>query len=285
MPAAGTGHPRVREYIDSKRNRADAQLLALEGLWAIRRALAATVPVEAVFVCAELLRGNDATRVVAEVREQGGAVLDVTPRVLQRMVRRDGPDGLAAIARLPSRALVDIPIGPTSRLVVADGFDLPGNLGTIVRSADGAGACAVVQTDRRVRVNHPLVVKASMGTVFTTPVVDSRRDEALAWLRARGVRIVAADPSATTSYRDADYRGPVAIVLGNERHGLAAFWRDAADVTVSIPMLGVADSLNVGHAAALLLYEAAFPRTRATQPGRSSRSSSAHSSRRWPADG
>jgi TrmH family RNA methyltransferase len=100
------------------------------------------------------------------------------------------------------------------------------------------------------------VLKASMGTVLSLPVVDVERDEALRWLRRRGVRTIAADPAAPTSYRDARWIGPLAIVLGSERHGLAPFWRDAADVTVSIPMLGVADSLNVGHAAALLLYEA-----------------------------
>lgn len=256
MPAAGNGHALVRAYIDTTRNRGGPDALALEGLWAIRRALDAAVTIEAVFVCDALLRGDDARHAIEEVKGRGGAVLDVAPRVLARLVTRDGPDGLAALARLPPRTLADIDVGPSSRVVVADGFDLPGNLGTIVRCADGAGASGVVQTARGIRVGHPLVVKASMGTVLSTPVVAAERDEALRWLRASGVRIVAADPGAALSYRDADYRGAVAIVLGNERHGLAPFWRDAADVVVSIPMLGVADSLNVGHAAALLLYEA-----------------------------
>jgi TrmH family RNA methyltransferase len=140
--------------------------------------------------------------------------------------------------------------------VIADSFDLPGNLGTIIRCADGAGAAGVVVTDRRIRLTHPLVLKASMGTVFSLPVVDADRDAALGWLRTRHFRIMAAEPDAPITYRDVDYRGRIAIVVGSERHGLAAFWREAADVAVSIPMLGVADSLNVGHAAALLLYEA-----------------------------
>jgi TrmH family RNA methyltransferase len=124
-----------------------------------------------------------------------------------------------------------------------------------VRCADGAGASAVVLTDRRVRVNHPLAVKASMGTIFTVPVIDATVDDAVRWARSRRLRVIAADPAATSSYRGDHYCGPVALVLGSERYGLSDAWRKNADVLVSIPMLGTADSLNVGHAAALLLYE------------------------------
>jgi TrmH family RNA methyltransferase len=98
-------------------------------------------------------------------------------------------------------------------------------------------------------------VKASTGTVFSTPVVRASGRETAAWLRDNRVRVIAADPAASRSYRDADYRGPLAIVLGSERRGVSAWWRSLADDLVSIPMLGLADSLNVGHAAALLAYE------------------------------
>ncbi len=277
MPAAGSGHPLVRRYIDAARGRLPG-VLALEGTWALHQALHGGLTIEAVFRCAALLR-EDLAPVDAPV------TLDVAERVLRRMVQRDGPDGVAALAVLPTRTLADVPIGDASRVVVVDAVDLPGNLGTIIRCADGAGASGVVVTQRRIRVHHPLVLKASMGTLLSMPVVDASRADALAWLRANAVRVVAAHPAAEVSYRDADYRGAVAIVLGSERNGLDRFWLDAADVTVAIPMLGVADSLNVGHAAALLLYEAALPRTRATQPGSSARSSSPHSRRRWPADG
>jgi TrmH family RNA methyltransferase len=221
-------------------------------MWAIGAALDADVPLEAVFVCPALVRGDAVERAV----DAAGAAFEVSERVLRRMVSRDGPDGVAAIARPKRWTLDELVMGPTTRIVIADAFELAGNLGTLVRCADGAGAAAVLVTARAVRIDHPLVLKASMGTVLSLPVVDVERDEALRWLRRRGVRTIAADPAAPTSYRDARWIGPLAIVLGSERHGLAPFWRDAADVTVSIPMLGVADSLNVGHAAALLLYEA-----------------------------
>lgn len=255
---AGAGHPRVRQFFNIKHNRAPGRgrAFALEGTWTVRAALAASVPVEVVFVCPALVRGGHANSVVADARAEGGHVFEVSERVLRRMVDRDGPDGIAAIAYMEPSTLDDVSLDPCSRIVVADSFELAGNLGTVIRCADGAGAAAVVLTDRRIRVTHSLVVKASMGTVFSMPVIEADRSAASQWLRARDFGVVAADPDASRSYRDLDYRGRVAIVMGSERYGLAPFWKAAADVSVAIPMLGVADSLNVGHAAALLLYEA-----------------------------
>jgi TrmH family RNA methyltransferase len=272
-------HPLVREYLDVKRGRVDDgdDRIAIEGLWALTRAVDAGVAVDVVFVCDALVRTDDVPPTSAVVR--------VSERTMHRMVDRDGPDGFAAIGRMRQHALRDVVVGGDTRIVVADALDRPGNLGTLIRGADGAGASAVIQTDPRIRRTHPLVVKASTGTVFSMPVIDATRADATAWLREHGVRIVAADPHAATTYRDADLSGPIAIVVGSERHGLHPTWRADAEVLVSIPMLGVADSLNVGHAAALLLYESALPRTRVIQAGSSSRISEAHSVRRWPADG
>jgi TrmH family RNA methyltransferase len=245
-PSAGIDHPRVKQFRAIKRA---GGAFALEGLWAIRHAVDAGLVVEVAFVCPALLRGHDSDRVLA-----GVTTFEVSERVLRRMVDRDGPDGLAAIAHPRPGVLPDVT--PSTRLVIADRFELAGNLGTVIRCADGAGCSAVVLTERRVRVTSPLVVKSSMGTVFSMPVVEWTRADAHAWLRANGVRVIAADPAATLSYREAHYDGPLAIVLGSERYGLDPAWREVADLVVSIPMLGVADSLNVGHAAALLLYEA-----------------------------
>lgn len=258
LPAAGIAHPRVREYLQIKRNRPGNRVgaVALEGLWAIRHAVDASVRVDAVFVCNTLVRGDDTDAVLAELLAAGAVALQVSERVLRRMVDRDGPDGLAAIARLRPHRLEDLVVSGATCVVIADGFELVGNLGTLIRCADGAGAAAVVLTDRRVRLTDPLVVRASMGTVFSMPVIDAKPRHVLTWLRDQGFRVIAADPEAHVSYRSVAYAGPLAIVLGNERSGLATLWRDAADVVVSIPMLGVADSLNVAVAGALLMYEA-----------------------------
>lgn len=251
-------HPRVKQFINVKRNRGNppASAVAIEGTWALRAALRANVDIESVLVCPSLFRGDETPRLVDEARDRGAHVYPVSERVLRRIVDRDGPDGLAAVVHLRRPTFAGVDVGTTTRVVVLDRMELAGNLGAIIRCADGAGAAAVVLTDRRVRVTHPLAVKASMGTIFTTPVIDATVDDALAWIRDHALRIIAADPEAPSSYRGAHYNGPLALVLGSERYGLSDQWRKHADVLVSIPMLGVADSLNVGHAAALLLYEA-----------------------------
>lgn len=270
---AGPGHPFVQEFRAVKRGRAgDDAAVALEGLWSVQHALDAGLRVDAAFVCPALVRGAASDDALAVIGGSGAPVFEVSERVFRRLVDRDGPDGLAALARLRAASLDHLVVPPGARLLVADAFELAGNLGTIIRCADGAGAAAVLLTEQRLRLTHPLVVKASMGTLFTMPVVAVDRPEALAWLRAQGCSVVAADPDAATSYRAADYSGSVAIVVGSERAGLAPFWRDEADAVVSIPMLGVADSLNVGHAAALLLYEAlawsaSMRPTRSSSPG------------------
>jgi TrmH family RNA methyltransferase len=230
--------------------------VALEGTWALRHAVVAQADVEAVFVCPELVRGPATGEVLERARAAGAATFAVSPRLLARMVAREGPDGVAAIAHLPDWALDDIVVGPSARLLVVDGIERPGNLGAIVRCADAAGVAGVILTAPRTRVSHPLTVKASMGSVFTVPVIPVPTHQAIAWVRGHGVTVVAADPAATRSYRVHRYQPPFAIVVGSERHGLTPPWRDAADALVAIPMLGTCDSLNVGHAAAIILFEA-----------------------------
>ena len=257
LPQVGGSHPRVKQYLNIKRNRGPSPgVMTLEGTWALRAALDNGIGVELALVCPALLRGDTSDGLIRTLRGRGAPVVQVSAKVFGRLADREGPDGVAAIVRFATASLDGIEVGARTRLVVADRFELAGNLGTLIRAADGAGATAVLVTDRRLRVTHPLVVKASMGTLFSTPIVDVSGEAARAWLAAKGVRVVVADPGGPASYRDADLRGPVALVLGSERYGIDHAWRTAADLLVSIPMLGQADSLNVGHAAALLLYEA-----------------------------
>ena len=136
----------------------------------------------------------------------------------------------------------------------------PGNLGTIVRSACAAGADALVVADGRTDLFHPETVRGSVGTLFRLALAESTTAETIAWLKAHDLRIVVATPDADRPCWDVDLGGPEAIVVGNERHGVAAAWLDAADETVSVPMPGPADSLNVAVAAGVVLFEAARQR-------------------------
>ena len=261
MVPAGAAHPQVKEFLSAKRGRGERDVVAIEGTWLLERALAAGIDIDALFISPPLVRGHMAANLVDAHHLRGVPVYDVAPRVLARMVDRDGPDGVAALGRLGPASLADL--NPDQGVVViADRIDLPGNIGTLVRCADGAGAGGIILSDTQVRWNHPTALKASMGTWFSLPIAIERRADVVAWLDAHEVRVVAADPSGGEGYRGSVYGGRVAIVLGSEREGLDPAWRSRADVVVSIPMLGRADSLNVSLAGALLLYEALHQRAR-----------------------
>jgi TrmH family RNA methyltransferase len=180
--------------------------------------------------------------------------------VFEKLSYRDRPDGLLAIAPQLRRALGDLDLGAAPLLVVAEAIEKPGNLGTILRSADAAGVDAVIVCDRCTDVNNPNVVRASIGTLFSVPVAEATSAEAFEALRARGIQIVAATPHAERLYSDVDMTRGTAIVVGAEQYGLSDTWMRQADAAVQIPMLGQADSLNVAAATTILLYEAARQR-------------------------
>ena len=140
-------------------------------------------------------------------------------------------------------------------MVVLEGVEKPGNLGAVLRSADGAGANALIVADPRTDLFNLNVIRASAGTVFGVPLAVAPADAVITWLRERGIRIVATRVGAA-AYTDADLRGPLAIALGSETEGLSEQWAGAGIEAVSLPMLGIADSLNVSVTAAVLLYEA-----------------------------
>ena len=152
--------------------------------------------------------------------------------------------------------------GPDPLLLVCDGVEKPGNLGAMLRTADAAGASAVIATDPGTDWTNPNVVRASKGAVFAVPLVTATTAEALAWLAERDIPVLAATPEAPTRYTDLDLRGPLAIAVGEEKHGLSEAWLAAARWRALIPMRGRVDSLNVATSAAILLYEALRQRDR-----------------------
>jgi TrmH family RNA methyltransferase len=149
------------------------------------------------------------------------------------------------------------PAGETSVVLVLDGLEVMGNVGTAVRSAQASGADAVLLTNRRVRLTHPRLIHASMAASLTMPMVDCTIPDAAGWLRRRGYQIVMADTRAPATYKSLAYQSRVAIVLGSERYGIHRDWDANAGAGISIPMFNEVDSLNVANAATILLFEIA----------------------------
>jgi TrmH family RNA methyltransferase len=237
-------NPRVKEVLRLRksRERRRSGLFVAEGRREVERARAAGLKVVATYVAPELIEWPHEAEEVSE-------------RVLRKMAYRAEPEGVLAVVEVPRRRLPE----EATLILVAVGIEKPGNLGAIARSADAAGADALVVADAEADPWNPNAIRASTGAVFTLPVVEATLGD----VRALDLQLVAAVVGAPTRHTDADLAPPTALVVGTEDAGLDDRWLAAADVHVSIPMRGAAaDSLNASAAAAVLLFEAVRQRTR-----------------------
>ena len=253
-----SANPRIKAVsaLRERRERDRTGLTVVDGAREVRRALDAGFAVNEAFICESRLAGADARAVLDRLAEVGTVVHPVSESVLAGIAFGERAEGIVAVVPIPSFALADLALPEAALVVVIEGIEKPGNLGAVLRSADGAAADAVILADARTDPFNPNAIRASAGTVFSLPIASTSTTAALAWLEARGLRIVAARVGAEQLYTAADLRGPLAIVLGSEADGLTAAWAGGAIESVRLPMLGVADSLNVSVSAAILLYEA-----------------------------
>lgn len=227
----------------------------MEGPLVVLEALRARAGVTDVFVTDPVRH----TEVVRAGAAAGANIWDVSPEAMRSLSTTVTPQGVVAVSRIPTISLEDLKAADPA-LVLADVRD-PGNAGTLLRSAVGAGAAAVVFAGNSVDPLHPKVVRASAGAVFSTTVVRTTSIENCASrLRALGLELVAAFPKAPVAVDHADLRRPVAVVVGNEAWGLPDDVLAVVDTTVSIPMPGPLESLNVAVAGSILLYEIARQR-------------------------
>jgi TrmH family RNA methyltransferase len=245
-----------------RRTRETSGLTVVDGAREVRRALEADATAVEAFVCESRLAGPDARAALDALAERGVPTTSVSEQVFEKIAFGDRAEGIVAVVRIPELGLDRLALPPDPLVVVVEGVEKPGNVGAVLRSADGAGADAVIAASAGTDLFNPNAIRASAGTIFGIPLAAATSGDVQAWARATGLRLVAAQVHATRPYTDVDLRGPVAIILGAEADGLTAAW-DAPDVLpVAIPMRGVADSLNVSVSAAVLLYEARRQRDR-----------------------
>ncbi len=208
------------------------------------------------FVCEPLCKSADSLSVLADLPNLGATVWHVPPEVFGKLAFGERNEGVVAVAETRRLALDELDVQAGSLIAVVESLEKPGNLGAVVRAADGAGVAAVIAADASTDFYNPNCIRASLGTVFTRPVCQATTGQTLAWLRGRGCKILAARPDATVAYTEVDYRGDTAIVLGSEADGLSDAWHAPDVIAIKLPMLGAADSLNVSATAAVLFYEA-----------------------------
>jgi len=233
---------------DDKKQRQQDGLMLVEGYDEISLALAAGYVPRTLFIAPELVH--------RQIEDVAAEKLTVSSTVFEKMSYRENPDGWLGVFPIPRVSLDDLRLSESPLIIVAESVEKPGNLGAILRTADAAGVDAVLVCDPRVDSYSPNVVRASRGTIFTVPVVETKSTQALVWLQRRGIRVLAATPSAEAEFTSQDLRSPVAVAVGTEDEGLSEFWMSQADVHVKIPMMGKVNSLNVSIATALIIYEA-----------------------------
>ena len=251
-------NPRVKAAVKLRKRkvRQETGRTLVEGYREILRAVENDWRFIEPYCCPGLYLDADAPRLAAAVGLSGIPVYPCAEHAFRKMSYRDTPDGLLALSPLVGRSLDELELPDDPLLLIAENLEKPGNLGTLLRTADAAGADAVIVCGHKTDINNPNVIRASIGTLFFMPVAEAAAADVIQWLKRRNIRSIAALPDAKQDYRDTDMQGGIAIVVGSEDDGLSQEWIGHADRRVSIPMHGKKDSLNVSSAAAVLLYEA-----------------------------
>lgn len=269
-----TQNPRIKHLLllqqKSSQRRADG-LFVVEGRREVEHCLEAGYKLRTVFVC------NEVSPLPAPTGECSGAlwqrecstlpkgergggfdaeVVPVSRNVYERIAYRGGTEGIVAVVETRCLSLHDLRLSESPLIVVLESVEKPGNLGAVLRSADAAGADAVVVCDPLTDLYNPNLIRAAIGAVFTVPCVACSTEECISFFKEKGIRILTAQLQDSSLYYDTPMTGPTAIVMGTEATGLTDEWRLAADAHIRIPMLGRLDSLNVSVSAAILLFEA-----------------------------
>ena len=231
-------------------------MVAIEGDHLLEEALRSGMVLKTVFVSER--------REVPRLVPRGVEVLRLTSDVFESVVETQSPQGIAALIVPPVKKLADVleTASGTALILIACGLQDPGNLGTLVRSAEAFGATGVLTTTGTVSAWNQKALRASVGSVFRMPVVAVSASE-IAVLKERGVRLIAAvgaDDFGVVTAQETDLTAACAVMIGNEGSGLAAEWLEMCDARVTIPCPGPVESLNAAVAGSLLLYEASRQR-------------------------
>ncbi len=255
----GLRHPVADLVRDIQNNRTGIprRTLVAEGLFENNMVLESPVTVEAFLWCPEAAYSDEAKTRAGQMMKRAGRTFQISSKTLGYLAERPNPDGLLSIVKLPDLDPDDMRFSDDALILVTDALEIPGNLGTLLRSLDACGAECLVMTNRRTRLTHPKVLRSSQGMSIKVPSFDfDDTEDAIEWLDRNRFTVYIADTDDSVNYRKCDYQGRTALVVGSERYGVSQPWYEAGYRRVGIPMLGSADSLNVAVSASVLLYEA-----------------------------
>ena len=257
-------NPKIKELLalqEKSRLRREKRLFAVEGRRELGHCIDAGFNVRKLFVCREICPSGDLQEITRKLERSApegtmAEIVELPARLYEKVAYRGGTEGIIAEAEYRDRTLESLILGKNPLITVLESVEKPGNLGAVLRSADAAGADAVIICDPLTDLYNPNLIRASIGAVFSRQVVTASSEDTIRWLKSHNIQILTAQLQDSEWYYDTDMRKGTAIVLGTEATGLSDTWRNAADEHIRIPMLGHLDSLNVSVSAAILLYEA-----------------------------
>jgi TrmH family RNA methyltransferase len=256
-PLTGLSNPVIREALAMKEKRAKyrSESFLIEGPHVIEMALQPAVSLKRLFFSEEFARRRDGAGLLRKLSKRGIETHRVTGQILSRLSDTETPQGIVALATYRCKTFDELPLGDNPVFVVIDEVQDPGNLGTIIRTSDAAGADAVIILPNTCDAFMPKAIRATAGSIFNIPIVYSEIDGLIKGLRKKSIKILVTDTRARESIYDADLSVPLAFVFGNEAHGAGERIKKEADVLLRIPIPGRAESLNVATSAAICLYE------------------------------
>lgn len=254
-------NPKIKELqalAEKSRQRRSTGLFVTEGRRELGHCLDAGFVPRTLFVCKEIISEAEAQELIgkAERLEPDLLVIEIPAWLYEKVAYRGGTEGIIAEMKVRERTLDSLRLGDNPLIIVLESVEKPGNLGAVLRSADAAGADAVIVCDPLTDIYNPNLIHASMGAIFSRQVAVCSSQEAIGWLQEHNIQILTAQLQDSEVYYDTAMTGAVAIVMGTESAGLSDIWRETADKRIRIPMLGQLDSLNVSVSAAILLFEA-----------------------------
>lgn len=249
---------RIRQAarLRDRRGRRQQQRIIVDGCREVMQALRAGLRPVDVFVSERYVDDPSVQPVMTLLDTHGWEPTIVASPVFEKIAFGDRPEGIVLVAAEPRRRLRDLRLPANPLVCVLERVEKPGNLGAVVRTADACGVSAVLVADGTTDLYNPNAIRASLGAIFHVPVCADTSGEVRSFLQATGCLIYAARVDGAEDYVTVDFRGPSAVVLGSEAEGLTSVWSGPGVKAVSLPMLGVVDSLNVSVTAAVLCYEA-----------------------------
>jgi TrmH family RNA methyltransferase len=241
--------------LEQKKYRQETGTFFIEGLRTVGEAVQTGAPIEALVIAPDLLVSDFGRSLLDEPVVQNTERIEVSTEIYEKIAHKDGPNGIGAIVRQQWQSLDDLTPDGEDLWVALDAIADPGNLGTIMRTADGVGAKGIILLGHATDPYDPTAVKASMGAVFSLALAQASWADFHRWQQAHGIMLVGTSDHASEDYQTIQYQRPLALLMGSERHGLSDEMMAACEKIARIPMRGRSDSLNLAVATAVMLYE------------------------------